>query len=308
MLKYSVVIPSYNSERSIEKCLDSVFSQDFEHDFEVIVVDSSSDNTAGIIEKKYPDVKLIKLKERTDQGKARNIGVAQASGEFIFFIDSDCVAQDGWMKNMIKSFELGFDVSGGPVLNGNPDSVVSWAGYFFEFNDLLPYRPRGQVEHVGSCSACYKREVILKHGGFPSGLRFAVEDIMYNWFLSKKAVKMYNEPKALIAHFHREKISSYIKHQYKLARGTIQMLRNTHTPGWWIPKHPFLSFFILPLLPCIKFLRINSHIIKLDSSLYVNKPMLLPLIVLGLISWLYGFAIELYFGEDIRIDVEKISV
>lgn len=298
-LKYSVVIPSYNSKRSIEKSLDAVFSQEFEHEFEVIVVDSSEDNTADIVRGKYPQVKLIKLETKTDQGKARNIGVSHALGEYIFFVDSDCVAQPGWMKKLTHGFELGFHVSGGPVVNGNPNSTVAWAGYFFEFNDLLPSRAKGQVEHVGSCNSCYRKDILLKYGGFPSGLKFAVEDIMYNCFLARRAVKIYNEPDAIVAHFHREKLASYIKHQYKLARGTIQLLRNSHFSGWWITKYPLPSFFILPILPCIKFVRINSHIYRYDSSLYIRKPMIVPLIVMGLLSWLYGFAEELYFGEDV---------
>lgn len=300
-IRYSVVMPSYNSEKSIEKALDSVFSQDFEHAFEVLVVDSSEDKTPDIIKEKYPQVKLIIKQERTDQGKARNIGVRRAHGEFIFFIDSDCVAKPGWMKNLVRGFELGFHVSGGPVLNANPDSAVAWAGYFFEFNDLLPYGTSGEVEHVGSCNACYKREVLLKYGGFPSGLKFAVEDIMYNWFLSRRSVKMYNSAGAVVSHFHRESFLSYIKHQYKLARGTVQFLKNSHASGYWLTEHTTLALFVVPILPFIKFVRINAHIFRFNSSLYSKKPVIVPLIVLGLAAWLCGFTQELYFGEDVDV-------
>jgi len=298
-IKYSVVIPSYNSNKSIRKCLDSVSSQDLPHKFEIIVVDSSSDDTAIIIKNEYPNVRLIKLENRTDQGKARNIGVGRACGEVIFFIDSDCVAQPDWMKSLLSALEMGFSAAGGPITNGNPETSVSWAGYFFEFNDLLPSRKGGPVEHVASGNSCYKKEVFLKYGGFPSGLKFAVEDIMYNWFLTREGVKMYHEPKAAVAHFYREKVSSYIKHQHKLARGTVHMLSNTHAAGWWIAKYPILSLPVLPILPFIKFVRINSHIIKFKPSLYLQNPLIVPLIILGLAAWLCGFAQELYFGEDV---------
>ncbi len=298
-IKYSVVIPSYNSNKSIRKCLDSVISQDFPHKFEIIVVDSSSDDTAAIIKNEYPDVRLIRLEKRTDQGKARNIGVSQARGEAIFFIDSDCVAQPGWMKSLLPALDKGYAAAGGPVMNGNPETSCSWAGYFFEFNDLLPSRKEGPVGHVGSCNSCYKKEIFLKYGGFPGGLKYAVEDLMYNWFLSREGVRMYYEPEAVVAHFHREKASSYIKHQYKLARGTIQLLSNTHTSGWWLTKYPILSLPVLPLLPFIKFVRINSHIIRFKPSIKQKNPLIIPLIILGLAAWLWGFAQELYFGEDV---------
>jgi glycosyltransferase involved in cell wall biosynthesis len=82
----SVIIPSYNSERTIEKCLDSIEGQSYDGGYEVILVDSSADKTGDIVSAKYDKVKLIHLEEKTDPGTARNIGMREAKGGIYAFI------------------------------------------------------------------------------------------------------------------------------------------------------------------------------------------------------------------------------
>jgi glycosyltransferase involved in cell wall biosynthesis len=71
----SVVIPSFNSEQTIEKCINALYNQSYEGEYEVLLADSSNDNTRRIILKKYPQVELITFDKQTDPGTARNIAV-----------------------------------------------------------------------------------------------------------------------------------------------------------------------------------------------------------------------------------------
>ena len=73
----SVIIPSYNSEKTIRKCLDSLLDQTYEGEYEIIVVDSSDDKTPQIVTSLYPKVKLVHFRNKTDPGKARNIGIGR---------------------------------------------------------------------------------------------------------------------------------------------------------------------------------------------------------------------------------------
>ncbi len=89
----SAVIPVWNAADTIERALNSVYAQTYDNIIEVIVVDDgSTDNTVEIIRNRFPDVKLI---EQENQGSptARNRGVAEASGEYIAFLDDD----DEWL-------------------------------------------------------------------------------------------------------------------------------------------------------------------------------------------------------------------
>lgn len=108
MPKFSIIIPVYNVEEYIKKCLDSAFSQT-EKDFEVIVVnDGTKDNSMDIV-KKYK-VKTINQKN-SGLSAARNRGVQEAKGEYIIFLDSDDYLEKNLLREIKKS------------LKNNPDLV-----------------------------------------------------------------------------------------------------------------------------------------------------------------------------------------
>ena len=92
MTKISVIVPVYNVEKYIDKCLDSLVNQTLE-DIEIIMVnDGSPDNSQKIIDKyakKYPNKVKSYIKENGGQGSARNLGLEHASGKYISFVDSD---------------------------------------------------------------------------------------------------------------------------------------------------------------------------------------------------------------------------
>lgn len=90
-MKLSVIIPIYNMEKYIEKCVDSILDQTYK-DYEIILVnDGSVDKSSQIIgryEKKYKRIKCIH-KENGGLSDARNVGVRSANNDYILFIDSD---------------------------------------------------------------------------------------------------------------------------------------------------------------------------------------------------------------------------
>lgn len=96
----SVVIPTFNSERTIRQCLDSVLQQDYGR-FEVIAVDSGSvDKTIQFL--KDARVKVIRSK-RNVLGYMRQLGVENSTGDIIAFIDSDIILPHGsWLRSMVK--------------------------------------------------------------------------------------------------------------------------------------------------------------------------------------------------------------
>lgn len=92
MVKVSVIIPAYNAEKYIAKCLNSLVGQTLE-DIEIIIVnDGSTDNTLAIIEdyhEKYGDKIVYKSVENGGAASARNIALKMAKGEYVGFVDSD---------------------------------------------------------------------------------------------------------------------------------------------------------------------------------------------------------------------------
>lgn len=86
-MRFSIIIPAYNAEAYLKRCLDSILSQNYS-DYEVIVIDDGSTDGTATILKQYPQVKII---SQTNHGmaSARNRGIEMAQGDYILFVDSD---------------------------------------------------------------------------------------------------------------------------------------------------------------------------------------------------------------------------
>ena len=93
-MKLSVIVPVYNVEKYLPRCLDSLLRQGMESgDGEVICVnDGFPDNSAAILadyQQRHPDIFKVITQENMGVGEARNIGMRIARGEYIGFVDSD---------------------------------------------------------------------------------------------------------------------------------------------------------------------------------------------------------------------------
>jgi len=99
----SVVIVGTNEKRFLRPCLESIFSQRFDFNLEVIVVDNdSTDGTAEMILREFPTVRLIRNRERYPRSRNNNIGYARAHGRYILFLDPDTRVLPGAIESMMN--------------------------------------------------------------------------------------------------------------------------------------------------------------------------------------------------------------
>ena len=109
-LKVSIIIPVYNSEKYIKKCLESVIEQTYDN-YEVIVInDGSTDNSMEILREfseKYPQ--KVKAINQSNMGvaKTRNKGIEMATGDYIAFIDNDDFLEKDYLQTLIENSEKG---------------------------------------------------------------------------------------------------------------------------------------------------------------------------------------------------------
>lgn len=103
MIKYSIVIPNYNSSKWLKRCLDSILEQTYKN-YEIIIVDDmSTDDSIETINAYYhifaPKIMFIRLSKKRYNGGTRNVGVENATGDYILFLDCDDWLVD---KNVLK--------------------------------------------------------------------------------------------------------------------------------------------------------------------------------------------------------------
>lgn len=172
-MKFSIIIPNYNSEKWIEKLLKSIEEQTFT-DYEVIVVDDmSTDASVEIVEnyvdKFEGDIKIIQLDEKRWNGGTRNVGVEHAKGDYILFADcDDWFNSNGCLAEIASVIEK----------NNEPD-LVRLPYHFIEIGEGdVPLR-EGSLEElaktifVAPWTKCVKRELFVP---FPENT--LIEDIV----------------------------------------------------------------------------------------------------------------------------------
>jgi len=100
MTSISVIVPFYNSEKYIARCIEALLEQEYpEEHYEIIFVNNNSADSSRDIIRRYTRVKLISEQKRGSYA-ARNSGLKEATGEIIAFTDSDCVPSRDWLKEI----------------------------------------------------------------------------------------------------------------------------------------------------------------------------------------------------------------
>ncbi|HBE9181900.1 TPA: glycosyltransferase family 2 protein [Serratia fonticola] len=138
----SVILPIYNGSEYIEKCINSLICQTFS-DFEIIVIDDgSTDESACICEKLQSTDSRIKLFKQNNKGvsAARNVGLTEAAGKYICFIDVDDEARKFYLEDLINDRGR---------FSGSGIVIQDFTGYVGE-RKLMPYIGAGQsaLKHI----------------------------------------------------------------------------------------------------------------------------------------------------------------
>jgi len=285
----SVTIPAYNAKDTIYKTLEALVNQDTDLPYEVVVVESSGDGTGRIVEKHFPNVRLIESKSRMNGAAARNLGAKNARGKLLAFVDADCVVESSWASRMWQAHqEWDCAVVAGSILNGNPESLASISCYMNEFSDFFPYGKPRYCDYLPSGNISYKAEVFRKYGGFDGGA-YIYEDLIFNKKLSRAGEKLLFDPRIRSAHYHRTELKNYLLHELKRGKAAANARRLGLLIGSSWVKHPLLAFSITPGL----FLRKASVFPYRFARCYplqVGRMVCtLPVLYLGLVVWHWGF-------------------
>ena len=104
----TIIVPIYNVEQYLPKCIDSIINQTYQNLEIILVDDCSTDGTYKILEdyaKKDNRIKLIRNEKNLQNAETRNVGIRVATGKYLYFIDSDDWIDSDYIENMVEAAE-----------------------------------------------------------------------------------------------------------------------------------------------------------------------------------------------------------
>ncbi|MEM4161125.1 MAG: glycosyltransferase, partial [Thermoplasmata archaeon] len=209
----SVIITVRNEEKHIPDLLDSLVVQ--EKPFEIIIVDSSSeDRTCEIVReymKKYESIRL--LEHGGTRGESRNFGVNHAKGDYVAFIDGDCIANPFWLSELRKGLREAQVVAGKTIQIGY---------HAFEKLERVELLYKGMDVTFPSANLAYEKKLFEKIGGFDPWF-ITAEDIDLNLRAVDAGAKILYNEKAIVYHRARESFYKFFKQAFWNGYGRKQL-------------------------------------------------------------------------------------
>lgn len=179
MLKYSIITPSFNQAKFLEKTIQSVLAQNY-NDFELIIIDGgSTDGSVDVIKKYHDKISYWVSEKDHGQSHAFNKGLEHATGEIIGWLNSDDIYYANAIKESAKIFE------------NRPDVDVVFSNYnFIDENDKvlrtrkeIPYDYKIYLWSKGcyhaNCAGFFRRRCFEKFGGLREDLQYAMDYEFY---------------------------------------------------------------------------------------------------------------------------------
>ncbi len=208
-MEVSVIVPVYNGEKYLPRCMESLLAQKFK-DREIILVDDGSSDGSGFLCDEYSALEGVSVihQENMGLGLARNSGMKKASGKYILFLDSDDYFGDSLIKELYDAAEgERADLVIGGFTTVYPDGrtkAFPLTQKLMEFSEAtvnelvlnivgsLPEERQDSKYGVSACARLYRRDIITKYGlGFVSERELISEDLIFNLdflYYAKKAV------------------------------------------------------------------------------------------------------------------------
>lgn len=244
-LTFSIIVPVYNRPLELQELLVSLTKQNFEDDFEVIVVEDGSEINAKNIVDNFKDTLNLSYfyKDNSGAGLSRNYGMQKASSSYYIILDSDVIVPPNYLSIVKNRLEEKYtDAYGGPdaahesftdfqkAINFSMTSFITTGGIRGKKNSVGKFQPR-------SFNLGLSREAFQLTGGFSDWK--TGEDIDLAFRLWKRKLQTQLIPEAFVYHKRRSTLKQFFKQTYGF--GKARPLLNKKYPDaakitYWLPS------------------------------------------------------------------------
>lgn len=236
-MRISFIIPVYNEENTIERCLDAITSESCGDD-EIIVVDNGSTDNSVKIVRVYDKVQLLE-KPGITIAALRNIGAEKAQGDILAFIDADCVICRGWRAHVVNTLNNEGITACGSKIDLPANACWIEKAWFSQKKTTV-----GVVRYINSGNLAIKKTIFAEIKGFNEKL-ITGEDSELGWRLNSNGYVVFENPDIKAIHLGNPKdLWNFYKQQRWHGIGMFGTFNVS-----WLDK-PFIMtiFFIICVL------------------------------------------------------------
>ncbi len=220
----SIIIPNRNGSATIGRCLEAAHAAR-DADTEIIVVDDCSTDGSGEIIRRFP-CSLVRLDQHLGAGAARNAGARKAAGEYLFFIDADCLLLEQTLAAVRKAIRE----HPGAVIGGSYTPLPADADFFSIFQSVFIHfheTRRPLPDYIASHALVIRAEAFRSLGGFPERFLPLIEDVELSHRLRRAGHRLVMAPDILVRHIFRFTLRRSLANAFRKSRyWTVYSLQN----------------------------------------------------------------------------------
>jgi glycosyltransferase involved in cell wall biosynthesis len=212
-LNFSIVMPVFNAEPFIERCLRSLIRQTLASNrYEIIVVDNNSSDRSAEIAAKFHQVKLLHEPEQGSYA-ARNTGIRAARGEVVAFTDPDCEVQADWVENIyyaIERTEVGI-VLGERQFGGDADILGMLAAYESSVGARIFHTQKVDCYYAYTNNMAIQMSLLKSLGGFKHLQRGADTLFLRDAVARHGRSIVHYAPDVVVRHLEISRVADYLR-------------------------------------------------------------------------------------------------
>ena len=261
--KVSIIVITYNAKDDLMECIESLEKQDYNEKEIIIVNDASTDGTLNFLEKyqSQTPLKMVVIANDRNLGVAgaRNVGIQHAAGDIIAFMDSDCVADQNWVLELVKGFEhKDIGAVGGSMFDGHISNIWELVR---KGHDYVAHS-EGYVPFIKGCNMTFDTNVLKKYM-FNDEIKYGYEDLLLCDCLIDDGYRILYRPEAVVHHKHRSTLRRLLKQIYLRGYSSIWYLKKRKK--FFMYKRHFL---LLCALMFVLFSKMNKSFLYVSLFLF----------------------------------------
>jgi len=229
--RISVVVCTYNGSGTILDCLRGIQRLDYPA-IEVIIVDDGSTDDTARFARQFP-FKVISI-SHLGLSTARNVGLQNASGEIVAYIDDDAWPDPNWLTYLALTFrDEACAGAGGPNIRPPGESMVSDCAADSPGGPIHVMLTDVEAEHLPGCNMAFRREALVAVGGFNPVFHTAGDDVDLCWRMQSAGLKLVFSPAAVVWHRAPQSVVAYWNQQFGYGKAEAILERK------WPDKYNF---------------------------------------------------------------------